>query len=59
LNKAIAPKLWDLREAGLGVNVCSATAIIHSNIDRMVPSLFEDKNIVLSQSFVTRYLKKE
>ncbi|KAJ9095164.1 hypothetical protein QFC20_006733 [Naganishia adeliensis] len=59
LNKAIVLQLSDLREAGLGVNVCSATAIIRSNIDRLVPNLFEEKNFVLSHSFVTRYLKTE
>lgn len=59
MNKAIVLQLSDLREAGLGVNVCSATAIIRSNIDRLVPNLFEEKNFVLSQSFVTRYLKTE
>ncbi|KAI5449041.1 hypothetical protein NCC49_005652 [Naganishia albida] len=59
LNKAIVLQLSDLREAGLGVNICSATAIIRSNIDRMVPNLFDEKKFVLSQSFVTHYLKKE
>lgn len=59
LNKAIVLQLSDLREAGLGVNVCSATATIRSNMDRLVPDLFEEKNFVLSQSFVTCYLKTE
>jgi hypothetical protein len=59
LNKAITIQLSDLREAGVAVNLLSATAIIRTNVREMAPKLFTENNLVLSSSFVHRYLQTE
>ncbi|KAJ9090669.1 hypothetical protein QFC20_007863 [Naganishia adeliensis] len=59
LSKAITLQLLYLREAGVAINLFSATAIMRSHIHEMAPELFSEKNFVLSSSFVLGFLKKD
>lgn len=48
-----------MREAGLGVNVCSPAAITRRTARKMAPELLDEQNFAVSQSFVTRFLEVE
>jgi hypothetical protein len=58
LSKAITLQLRDFREAGVAINLFSATVIMRSHILEKATDLFTEKNVVLSSSFVHGFLSK-